>query len=132
MSPMMSSVIPRFWKRDVPRRKRALTMPLSEPAMILWRRQKTVGQTMSILLGKLPLEVRELIYTYSLVYPCQHWSIQAEGNDAIHIFLLYPKVLVHRRCRTACGQCTSRCYGKFVDRWGSKNLSALLLTCRQM
>ena len=87
--------------RNPSKRPRALTSPLSEPAKILWRRQKTADQTQSILF-KLPLEIRELIYSHALAYAYQPYSPWHFGSD--------PPVRI----------------------WGSKNPLAILLTCRQV
>ena len=146
---------------DASNRTRALTPPLEQPARIalprrkilwrpqkiLWREQKTTQQRKSLLFTKLPPEVRQQIYTYALVFPYQpilpyqpkpHFG---NGRADIHIYTLDEKQLIHRRCCAAEGYCTRPCLRNNhtrpekrppVKQWGSLNLLALLLTCRQM
>jgi hypothetical protein len=115
-----------------PQRKRSLTIPLSNPARILWRRQKTTDQSQSILFRKLPLEVRELIYQYTSYFPDQVRSTNGKGLD-VHIFSHAGK-LVWRRCLGIDGAaCSSHCYRKFYAHTPrSANLLAMVLTCRRM
>lgn len=136
---------PRFWKRDAPRRRRTLTLPLSEPTTIPSPRQKTIEQTQSILFIKLPLEIRQLIYTYSLVYSSLRNSLKP-GGDAIHLFEGYQayqnllprifqgpqKLVVFRRCSNPVGLCRAHRKTHYLTQLGSMDLLALLLTCRQM
>ncbi|KAL3486291.1 hypothetical protein BJX62DRAFT_242146 [Aspergillus germanicus] len=116
-----------------PRRKRALTIPLSHPARILWRRQKTADQSQSILFRKLPLEVRELIYQYTSYFPDRVGStISGMGLD-IHVFSHAGK-LVWRRCSGVDGVgCSGHCYRKFYGHTPrSANLLPIVLTCRRI
>lgn len=114
------------------RRKRALTMPLTKPATIFWRRQKSVDQSQSILFRKLPLEVRELIYEYTSYFPDRLGVSACRKGLDVHIFS-HSRKLFWRRCSSVDGSCTPHCYRKFYGYSPlSLNLLAVILTCRRM
>lgn len=74
-------------------RKRALTLPLSQPRSYfsehLWqRKQTTADQLQSSLFGRFPLEVRELIYEYYLAPP----------ERCVHVFRRPDRRLGHYLC----------------------------------
>ncbi|KAL3445431.1 hypothetical protein BJX65DRAFT_309897 [Aspergillus insuetus] len=116
-----------------PQRKRALTIPLSNPSWMLWRRQKTTNQSESILFRKLPLEARELIYQYTSYFSDKvESSISGKGLD-VHVFS-HARKLVWRRCSGIDGiGCSPHCYRKFYAHTPrSANLLAVVLTCRRI
>ncbi len=80
----------------LPRRKRALTLPLplpSSPACLRRKgkeEQRTEDQLQSLFLTRLPLEIRELIYKYTLA-----------NSTHIHIFRQVDRRLGHCNCHFA-------------------------------
>lgn len=70
-------------------RKRALTIPLQPKGTAIWKqKQKTLDQLQSPLFGQLPLEVRELIYTFYLT----------PDERPLHIFRRTDRRLGHCIC----------------------------------
>lgn len=74
-------------------RKRALTLPLSQPQShfsgYFWeRRQETADQLQSSLFGRFPLEVRELVYKHYLAPP----------QRCVHVFRRPDRRLAHYFC----------------------------------
>lgn len=87
------------WRKDIPplpRRKRALTLPLPLPPSPAYLRktgkgkQRTEDQLQSLFLTRLPLEIRELIYKYTLC-----------NSTHIHIFRRVDRRLGHCNCHFA-------------------------------
>ncbi|KAK2812667.1 hypothetical protein FQN50_001313 [Emmonsiellopsis sp. PD_5] len=79
-------------------------MPLTKPARILWRRQKSLEQTQSVLFKRLPLELREIIYELVFHSPDKPAATYRAPSD-FHIFSHSGK-LVSRRCSSAVGPCS--------------------------
>ncbi|KAL8679873.1 MAG: hypothetical protein Q9186_003893 [Xanthomendoza sp. 1 TL-2023] len=74
-------------------RKRSLTLPLPiQKRRLFWQNmeQKTADQSQSTLFGRLPLEVRELIY--------QHYLIASDDDRCLHIFRRTDSRLGHYIC----------------------------------
>ncbi|KAL8787657.1 MAG: hypothetical protein Q9213_002088 [Squamulea squamosa] len=84
----------KLWNNEAPRelpavRKRALTIPLPSENLSFWKReQQTLDQLQSPLFGRLPLEVRELIFKYYLT----------PDGQPMHIFRRTDKRLGHCFC----------------------------------
>ena len=126
--------------RELPRvRKRALSIPLPGTETSFWRKgQKTGDQLQSTFFGRLPPEIREMIYKYYLT----------PDGDPIHVFRRTDRRLGH--CYCTFGPESHSHYPKVE--WGynnpsqtrawtrtkvegpyySNNLLPLLKTCRRM
>lgn len=73
-----------------PKRKRALTLPLSRRAIIGLTRQGTIAQVDAIFFQRLPLEIREMIYSCALT----------SSTHVLHIFRRADRRLGHYRCNS--------------------------------
>ena len=125
---------------DLPRvRKRALSIPLPATETPFWRKeQKTCDQLRSTFFGRLPLEIRELIYKYSLT----------PDGESLHVFPRVDRRLGHCFCRFGLenhSQCPNVDWGydnpSETHAWKrtaserpqySNNLLPLLKSCRRM
>jgi hypothetical protein len=121
------------------KRRRSLTIPLSNPQRMLWRRQKTTPQLQCIFFCALPLELRQIIYALCCVYPFKHSAGSAYRGAKLHITSHHGR-LYHRPCRGLgakcrnCGKEPSPYFQSTRNKGSSSTCSGLLafmLTCRQ-
>ena len=112
------------------RRKRALTIPdVSPNASLLKRRKATSSQMQATLCGRLPLEIRNMIYAFTLA-----------GFDSVHVYRRADRRLGHSVCEEFSSEyywCPDQTISGALDVRKEVNrdrddLLSLLMTCRKM
>ena len=134
---MMRWDLKKALKKEAPdplpaKRKRALTIPDVSPKGSVWKRRKpTSGQLQSIFFERLPLEIRDMIYAFTLA-----------SADSVHIYRRADRRLGHCICQQDCKKCLQPLRSDQTITWACDvrqnpdrdrdDLLSLLMTCRRM